>query len=160
MIIEKEMIKINKHNEEHTDSQMVKIEANIDDMSGEWLGYVMEKLLSEGVNDVFYTSIFMKKNRPAIMLSVLCSETDLVKIKNIIIDETTTFGIRFYPLSVYRMGRKYIEIETQWGTVSVKQSIRDNKVYQNSPEYEDCKKLAKQNNIPLKKIYEEVWKNL
>lgn len=145
---------------EHIDDQMIKVEVNLDDISGEWLGYVMDILFEAGANDVFYTPIYMKKNRPGILLQLLCAQADLNKMKKILTEETTTLGIRYYPLTVHRMERKFIQVETEWGPVRVKQGISDGEVFQSSPEFEDCKALARTYHIPLKKVYEQVWKNI
>ena len=145
---------------EHIDDQMVKMEVNLDDISGEWLGYVMDVLFDTGANDVFYTPIYMKKNRPGILLQLLCSTKNISKMKEILLKETTTLGIRYYPLTVHRAERTFIKVETEWGTVTVKQGISNGKVFQSSPEFEDCKAIAKQHNIPLKKVYEQVWREL
>lgn len=145
-------------NHEHTDSEMIKIEVNLDDISGEWLGYVMDLLLDFGANDVYYTPIFMKKNRPGTLLQVLCPLEKLETIKEIIFKETTTLGIRYYPLSVHRLERSFSTVETKWGAVTVKKGIYLGEVVQWSPEYEDCKKIATLFNIPLKQVYDEVRK--
>lgn len=81
-------------------------------------------------------------------------------MKEILLKETTTLGIRYYPLTVHRAERTFIKVETEWGTVTVKQGISNGKVFQSSPEFEDCKAIAKQHNIPLKKVYEQVWREL
>ncbi|MDL4842376.1 nickel pincer cofactor biosynthesis protein LarC2 [Aquibacillus rhizosphaerae] len=143
---------------EHVDDQMIKMEVNLDDMSGEWLGYVMDILFEAGANDVFYTPIYMKKNRPGVLLQLLCSKQSMEQMKSILLKETTTLGIRYYPLTVHRMERAFIKVETEWGPVTVKQGINNEEVFQSSPEYEDCKAIAKKHNIPLKKVYEQVWK--
>ncbi|AXI09914.1 hypothetical protein CUC15_13685 [Oceanobacillus zhaokaii] len=147
-------------NHEHIDEEMIKMEVNLDDISGEWLGYVMDRLFEAGANDVFYTPIYMKKNRPGVLLQLLCSVQALDKMKGILLKETTTLGIRYYPITVHRMERRFIQVETEWGTVTVKQGINDKEVFQSSPEYEDCRKLAEIHNLPLKKVYEAVWKKL
>ncbi|RLL46936.1 DUF111 family protein [Oceanobacillus piezotolerans] len=147
-------------NNEHIDSEMVKMEVNLDDISGEWLGYVMDKLFNAGANDVFYTPIFMKKNRPGVLLQLLCSKQSLDSMKKILLDETTTLGIRYYPITVHRMERRFEKVETIWGTVTVKLGINKGEVFQRSPEYEDCKQIAEANGIPLKQVYQEVWKNM
>lgn len=149
-----------QHEYEHTDHQMTKIEVNLDDIPGEWLGYVMDLLLKAGANDVFYIPIYMKKNRPGTMLQVLCPENRLENMMSIIFRETTTLGVRHYPLSVKRLGRRFTEIQTPWGAISVKEGIMDGEVIQQSPEYDQCKEIAVKYNIPLKKIYQEVWKRL
>lgn len=147
-------------NEEHIDNNMVKMEVNLDDTSGELLGYVMELLFTAGANDVFYTPIYMKKNRPGVLLQLLCSMDKLEKMKEILLQETTTLGIRYYPITVHRMQRRFIKVDTKWGPVTVKQGISNGKVFQSSPEYEECKTIAKTHYIPLKKVYEEIWKLL
>lgn len=147
-------------NHEHIDNQMWKLEVNLDDTPGEWLGYVMDKLLEVGANDVFYSPIYMKKNRPAVQLHILCQEHDFNKIKDILLTETTTLGFRYYPLTVFRMERRQRIVETKWGSVTVKEGIHNGKVIKSSPEYEDCRQIAEEHNIPLKTIYEEVWKQL
>ncbi|RKQ35840.1 nickel insertion protein [Oceanobacillus halophilus] len=145
---------------EHVDNEMIKMEVNLDDISGEWLGYVMDRLFDAGANDVFYSPIYMKKNRPGILLQLLCSSKSIEKMKGILLHETTTLGIRYYPITVHRMERKFILVETEWGPVTVKQGISKGEVFQSSPEYEDCRKIAEENNIPLKQVYAAVWKNL
>ncbi|KKI94153.1 hypothetical protein WQ54_01040 [Bacillus sp. SA1-12] len=145
-------------NYEHIDDQMVKMEVNLDDIPGEWLGYVMDLLFESGANDVFYTPIYMKKNRPGILLQLLCSSAKINKMKEILFKETTTLGIRYYPLTVYRVERTFKKVQTKWGTVTVKEGIFDGQVIQRAPEYEECKEIAKLHNVPLKKVYEQVWK--
>lgn len=145
---------------EHLDEQMVKMEVNLDDISGEWLGHVMDLLFESGANDVFYTPIFMKKNRPGVILQLLCSQQEISKMKKILFAETTTLGIRYYPLTVHRLGRTFFIVNTQWGEVTIKRGIHEGLTLQQAPEYEDCRKIAVQNNIPLKWVYEEVWKCL
>jgi hypothetical protein len=145
---------------EHVDEDMMKVEVNLDDISGEWLGHVMDLLFDAGANDVFYAPIYMKKNRPGVLLQLLCSHKKIEQIKEILWRETTTLGIRYYPLTVHRAERKFTYVETDWGTVAVKQGVRKGEVFQHSPEYEDCKRIADRYGIPLKKVYEAVWRNL
>lgn len=147
-------------NHEHIDENMYQLEVNLDDIPGEWLGFVMDRLFEAGANDVFYTPIYMKKNRPGILLRLLCSHDKLDKMKHILLQETTTLGFRYYPITVQRSERRFIKVKTEWGTVTVKQGLKAGKVFQNSPEYEDCRRLANTHHIPLKKVYEAVWKQL
>lgn len=143
---------------EHVDTAMVKMEVNLDDIPGEWLGYVMDLLFDNGANDVFYTPIYMKKNRPGTLLQLLCSTTKINKMKEILFQETTTLGIRYYPLSVHRLERIFEQVETQWGSVTVKKGIHEGKVVQWAPEYEECKQIALTFGIPLKKVYDQIRK--
>lgn len=151
---------IHPPNHAHIDDEMFKIEVNLDDVSGEILGYVMDLLIEEGANDVYYTPIYMKKNRPAILLQLLCSASKIEKMKQILFTETTTLGIRYYPLTVHRLERTFRKVETKWGEVTVKEGMLDGQVIKSSPEYEDCKKIAEDFHIPLKTVYEDVWKQL
>ena len=139
---------------------MIKMEVNLDDISGEWLGYVMDMLFNAGANDVFYTPIYMKKNRPGVLLQLLCREEAIEEVKEILLRETTTLGIRYYPLTVHRMERVFTKVDTKWGPVTVKQGVRNGEVFQSSPEYEECRKIAETHDIPLKRVYEEVWSQL
>ncbi|MFS0820128.1 nickel insertion protein [Bacillus sp. 1P02SD] len=147
-------------NHEHVDDGMIKLEVNLDNMSGEWLGYVMDLLFDAGANDVYYTPIYMKKNRPAVLLQLLCSKSKLDKMKEILFAETTTLGLRYYPLTVHRLERTFTEVMTQWGKVTIKEGIFEGESVQKSPEYEDCRRIAEEHGVPLKKVYEEVWKEI
>ncbi|OIJ08202.1 hypothetical protein BKP35_17875 [Anaerobacillus arseniciselenatis] len=148
------------HRFEHIDKETIKLEVNIDDMSPEILGYIMDLLINEGANDVFYTPIYMKKNRPAIMLQILCTVDNLDKMKGIIFTETTTFGLRYYPLEVHRLERRFVSVDTKWGAVTIKEGLFKGEVIQRSPEYEDCKKISSETGIPLKDVYSAIWKKL
>lgn len=145
---------------EHVDDQMMKLEVNLDDISGEWLGHVMELLLEAGANDVFYIPIYMKKNRPGTLLQILCPLNRLRDIEEIVFRETTTLGIRYSPLTVHRLERRFRKVETPWGAVAVKEGLLGGQVVQRAPEFEECRQLAKLHQVPLKKIYEYVWKHV
>jgi pyridinium-3,5-bisthiocarboxylic acid mononucleotide nickel chelatase len=149
-----------QHGQEHIDHEMIKMEVNLDDIPGEWLGHVMDLLLDAGANDVFYVPIYMKKNRPGTMLQVLCQDNQKFEMMDIIFRETTTLGVRYYPLSVKRLGRQLKEVQTPWGSVSVKQGILQGEVVQQAPEYSDCKAISEKHGIPLKLVFQEVWKQL
>ena len=131
------------------------VETNLDDMSPEITGYVMEKLFEQGALDVFLTPIFMKKGRPATKLSVLST----LNLRNTLIEtlltETTTFGVRCYRVERFKLSRDFIEVETRWGVVRTKRGYSGDRLIKVVPEYEDCKRLAEQNRIPLHEIYEE-----
>ncbi len=148
------------HKEEHVDDDMMKVEVNLDDIAGEIMGYVMDQLFEAGANDVFYTPIYMKKNRPGVMVQLLCDKQKLDKIKDVLFRETTTLGIRYYPVSVHRLERRFSHVTTKWGEVSVKQGTYQGEAVQASPEYEDCKRIASEHNVPLKEVYREVWRQL
>jgi len=140
---------------EHDDDEMLMIEANIDDCQGEWMGYTMEKVLSSGANDVYFTPIIMKKNRPAYKLSVLAHQSKLPKLTQIIFTETTSFGIRHYPVTCHRIERKFEQVHTPWGAVNIKIGRHLGEIVQLSPEYEDCRRIALQFHLPLGTIYQQ-----
>lgn len=131
------------------------IETNIDDMSGEIAGFTMEKLLEANALDVFYTPIYMKKNRPAIKLSVICKEADIKNIEDIIFTQTTTIGVRKYKVDRECLERDIITKDTVYGKINFKVS-RYKGIEKCIPEYEDCKKIAQENNISLYEVYKNL----
>lgn len=132
------------------------IEANIDDLNPQVYDYVMDKLLLAGAADVWLTPVIMKKSRPATQLSVLADKQKLGEITNIIFTETSTIGLRFYDVERTVADRKTIEIETEWGRVPVKVSSQAGTVINISPEYDICRNLAHANDIPLKRLQQQV----
>lgn len=131
------------------------METNIDDMTGELAGYVMETLLDQGALDVFYTPIYMKKNRPAIQLSVLCREESREDLQQIIFEQTTTLGIRMYKAQRFCMEREFIKVNTPYGVMTIKKASYGT-IVKYTPEYEECKQKAKITGQPLHKIYQTV----
>ena len=136
------------------------IEANIDNMNPEIYPYAINKLMENGALDAYLTSIIMKKGRPAIKLSVLCEIKDTDKLCNIIFDETTTLGVRIFTAEKRKLDREIKTIKTKYGNVRVKISKLNNKIQNIMPEYEDCARIARKYKIQLKKVYEEVNKDL
>ena len=134
------------------ESSLVIMETNIDDCSGEILGYTMEKLMENGALDVFYTPILMKKNRPAYKLTVSCREENIQKLQDIIFKETTTIGIRYRYESRTELNRQLDQIDTKYGKLKVKKVSHQGEVFV-YPEYESMKELAEKNHIPLKELY-------
>ena len=132
----------------------VVMETNIDDCSGEILGYTSEKLFENGALDVFYTPIFMKKNRPAYRLTVACRKEDMFKLQNIIFKETTTIGIRYRFESRTELGREFVEIDTKYGKIRAKKVTNNSETYV-YPEYESMKELAEKNNINFSQVLQE-----
>lgn len=131
------------------------METNIDDSTGEILGYTMEKLKKAGALDLWYTPIQMKKNRPAYMLSVLCKGNDTESISDIIFNETSTIGIRIHEMERIALKREIIIVKTDMGEVQVK-AVTIEGIERIQPEYEDCARLAEENNLSLNKVYEAV----
>ncbi|MDD5669005.1 MAG: nickel pincer cofactor biosynthesis protein LarC [Candidatus Omnitrophica bacterium] len=143
----------------NTDEIMV-IETNIDNTSPEIIAYAFELLFKEGAVDVFMTPIFMKKNRPAYMLSVLCRREIAEKIAGLIFREIPTFGVRMYPADRMKLLKQPREISTSLGRVRVNAGVLNGIVTSVIPEYEDCKKIAETKKIPLKQVFEAVHKSL
>lgn len=135
--------------------KVVKLETDIDDCSGEVLGYVMKKLFKAGAKDVHYAPIFMKKNRPAWELTVICKEDQVEALEQIIFTETTTIGIREYPLMRSILDREEKEVETVYGKAAVKQVTFRN-MTRAYPEYDTVKKLAKRNKVPFMDVFDAV----
>lgn len=130
-----------------------KLESNIDDCTGESLGYVMERLLEEGARDVHYIPVFMKKNRPAYQLNVICSEVDISKLEQIIFEETTTIGIRRQKMERSILKRSQETVKTMLGEARVKVCvIGSQKRYY--PEYESVVNLCRMHGKPFGEVYE------
>lgn len=131
------------------------MECNIDDMNPELYEYISDKLFTAGALDVFYTPIIMKKGRPAVKLSVIYKKAIEKAIEQLIFRETTSIGIRKYEAERTVLNRDYIKVSTKYGKVSIKQSYYNGKVVKSKPEYEDCKRLAKENNVSINEVYKE-----
>jgi len=131
-----------------TVGQLTVMEANIDDSTPEILAYALERLLAEGALDAWFTPIQMKKGRPAVMLSLLCSPVETDKFSRIILEETPTIGIRHYPVSRTALERRIEERDTILGRVRFKVTGFGEK-----PEYEDCRRIAQERGLPLREVY-------
>jgi len=125
---------------------------NLDDATGETLGYTMDRLLAAGALDVWFTPIQMKKNRPATQLSVLCQPQDAGALAALLLRETPTLGVRQQLLSRSKAGREVRQVETPWGAVRVKVKILAGQAVAASPEYDDCARLAGGAGVPLQQV--------
>jgi uncharacterized protein (TIGR00299 family) protein len=137
------------------DDGSVLIETNIDDMSPQVYDHLIEILLARGAKDVWLTPIIMKKGRPAVLLSVLCGRSTLDRLADTLFRETTSIGLRIHEVGRKKLARTVREIDTRYGKVRVKVSSRDGEVLTATPEYEDCKRLAEEQHVPLKLVMEE-----
>jgi uncharacterized protein (TIGR00299 family) protein len=131
---------------------VVELACNLDDASGELLGYAMERLFAAGALDVWFTPIQMKKNRPAALLSVLARPADVDALTEVLLRETPTLGVRHWLLARSTAGREQHEVETPWGTVRLKVKLLDGQPVDASPEYDDCARLAQAAGIPLVEV--------
>jgi uncharacterized protein (TIGR00299 family) protein len=137
-------------------SSALMMEANIDDMNPEFYDYLITGFLEAGAMDVFLKTIQMKKNRPAAMLCALINPEDEDKFRQLIFAETTTIGVRVYPVAKYGLPCEIIALETGLGRARVKIARQAGKICNLAPEYEDCRSLAERNGLPLKEVYDLV----
>jgi uncharacterized protein (TIGR00299 family) protein len=128
------------------------IEANVDDMSPQLYGYLVERALAAGALDITCSSIQMKKNRPGLEISVLCAPERAEALAELLFEETTTIGLRIHEVGRRVLEREMVNVETPYGTVRVKIAKRAGKVINVAPEYEDCQRLAVEKSVPLKDV--------
>ena len=131
------------------------VETNIDDMNPQFYDYVIEKLLAIEVLEVFITPILMKKNRPGHLLTIICPSEKLPFVTKFLLIETTTLGLRWHEEEREKSDREILSEETKYGKIRFKLARWEGKIVNLSPEYEDCKRLAIENRIPLKEVFEE-----
>ncbi len=144
-----------KSDEEHAGRETITlIETNIDDMSPQVYEYVMARLFQKGALDVYTTQILMKKSRPAIKLSILCRRSERDELIRTVLQETTSIGVRYCEMSRAVLGRRYMQVVTKYGKVRIKVS-GEGKDKKFMPEYEDCKKIAREKVVPLLRVIEE-----
>ena len=134
------------------DEEIAVIEANLDDMNPQIYGYFLEKALGAGALDVYTTPVQMKKNRPGTLLTVLCKPGDTNALMELIFAETTTFGVRTYRAQRRVLPREWVNVQTEFGEVRVKVSRVNGRVLHVAPEFEDCRKLAAEKDVPLQSV--------
>jgi hypothetical protein len=133
-------------------TSVIVIEADIDDMNPQIFGVAMERLQAEGALDVFYTAIQMKKNRPGTLLTVVAPPDARERLTAVIFRETTTIGVRYREMSRECLDREEVTVSTSLGPVRVKVARRDGRVLNASPEFEDCARIARERNVPVKEV--------
>ena len=131
------------------------IEANIDDMSPQLYGAFVEEALAAGALDVTCHPVQMKKNRPGLAVTILCRPSESGRFSDLLFDQTTTIGLRVYEARRRVLQREQVSVETAWGSVPMKVASRDGQVVNFSPEYEDCRRLAAEKGVPLKRVLQE-----
>jgi pyridinium-3,5-bisthiocarboxylic acid mononucleotide nickel chelatase len=131
------------------------IETNIDDMNPQVYDYLIEKLIQQGAHDVYLTPIIMKKGRPAILLSVLTDRSKSDVVLDTIFRETTSIGVRIQEVGRRKLSREIREVDTVYGKIKIKISKRGDEVLTITPEYEDCRRIAEDRQVPLKQVIEE-----
>lgn len=133
---------------------VIRLETNLDDSSPEILGATMDKLLAAGALDVWFTPIHMKKNRPAVMLSVLCELPQVEAMADILFRETSAFGLRTEQIVRLKLERRFETVQTEYGEVTVKLGLKKGEVVQVAPEFESCRAVSEKSGQPLRAIYE------
>lgn len=128
------------------------IEANIDDLSPQVFGYLMERAMNQGAMEFFYTPVQMKKDRPGTQLTLLCRSEFRERLAELIFAETTTIGLRMHEVERRVLDRQQVLVQTRYGTISVKVARLGDRVLNSSPEYEDCRRAAEQHGVPLREV--------
>ena len=141
------------------DSSLV-IETSIDDMNPQVYDYLIEKLMTQGAQDVYLTPIVMKKGRPAILLSVLTDKTKTEVLLDTIFHETTSIGVRILEVGRKKLTREIKEVDTLYGRIRIKVSKRGDEILTATPEYDDCRRIAEEKHVALKTVLEEAKKHL
>lgn len=140
-----------------TENCIYKLETNIDDCSGEVMGYAMEQLLQAGARDVYYKPIFMKKNRPGYELTVICTEDKIKEMETIIFCETTTIGIRRMKMERTVLPREQVSISLEYGQVTGKRCTLPNGQVRCYPEYESIAAVARERGISIQQMLEAFY---
>ena len=140
---------------EGTDEEIVVLEANLDDLSPQIIGYIADQVLTEGALDVFATPVQMKKGRPGTLLTILVKPQDEPKLRDLLFRESSTLGIRSRREQRHILARRHESVQTQWGAVRIKIGSRGDTDSQFAPEYEDCRIIAAEQRVPLKQVMQE-----
>lgn len=146
-----------QRNDWETDRVAV-LETNLDDINAELLGHFVETALAAGALDVFHTPIQMKKSRPGVLLTVLCAEAEADRFSEMVLRDTTAFGVRRTVAERRKLRREFKTAKTRFGNVTVKVGTLNGQVVQAAPEYESCRKLATQGKVSLKTVFEAAEK--
>jgi uncharacterized protein (TIGR00299 family) protein len=133
-----------------TDEQLWMLETNLDDASPQIIGHVMDRVFELGALDCYFTPVQMKKNRPGVLLSVLCGREEKEAVMKLLFTETTTLGVRSYEVNRRALQRSVVRVETQYGPIDVKVAHLDGRVVNEMPEFEQCRQAAVKANVPLK----------
>lgn len=137
---------------EHWDTPVSVIETNLDDMSPQIYGYFVERALAAGALDIFSSPVQMKKNRPGLLVTILCNPDDVTRMIDLVFRETTTIGVRTHEVRRKVLDRDFVPVETPFGAVRMKVSRMNGSVLNAAPEYDDCQRIAAERGIPLKQV--------
>ncbi len=142
------------------EEEMLVMETNIDDMNPEFYDYVFDRLFAAGARDVFLASIQMKKNRPGTLLRIIAEPSKREDLAAILFGETSTIGIRYYPVGRMILSRTFQTVRTRFGQIRVKLVLQPTGEKRATPEYDDLKRIAAAKKIPLKRLYDEVMRQI
>jgi uncharacterized protein (TIGR00299 family) protein len=134
------------------------VETNVDDASGELIGYCTSRLWEAGALDVYTTAIAMKKNRPGVVVTALCNAADIERIEAVLFRETTTLGVRRWPVNRRKLDRRKHEVQTPWGTIDGVLALMPGHPPSFSPEFETCRRVAEEKNVPLRVVIDAAAK--
>jgi hypothetical protein len=136
------------------DEELLMVETNVDDVSPQVLGYLLERALACGALDCFFTGVQMKKNRPGVLISILCRPSEREALTGLLFEETPTLGVRTYAVSRRALEREAVTVETEFGRISVKVARRGGRVLGATPEFEECREAALAHGVPLRVVQE------
>jgi uncharacterized protein (TIGR00299 family) protein len=138
----------------HTDVELLMIETNVDDASPQLLGHLMERALACGALDCYFTHVQMKKNRPGVLISILCRPLEREAMLDLLFAETPTLGVRSYGVSRRALEREAVTVETEFGTITVKVGLHKGRVVSATPEFDECREAALARGVPLRVVQE------
>jgi uncharacterized protein (TIGR00299 family) protein len=138
--------------ETDSDERLIIVETNIDDMSAQVYGFVLDEAFRRGALDCYFTPVQMKKNRPGVVVSILCRLPERDAMCELLLRETTTLGVRFYEVQRRALERETVKVETEFGAIDVKVAFLNGRVVKEMPEYEQCRAAAQKFNVPLLSI--------
>ena len=152
LIGERESVVAGEHSHGSADAPITVIETNLDDMSPQIYGYFVERAFAAGALDVFSTAVSMKKNRPGLLVTILCEPRNQARLTDLLFSETTTIGVRMHEARRRTLAREFLNVETEFGEVRMKISRMNGSVLNATPEYDDCQRIAATKGIPLKEV--------
>ena len=152
LIGERESVVAGEHSHGSADAPITVIETNLDDMSPQIYGYFVERALAAGALDVFSTAVSMKKNRPGLLVTILCEPSNQARLTDLLFSETTTIGVRMHEARRRTLAREFLNVQTEFGEVRMKISRMNGSVLNATPEYDDCQRIAAAKGIPLKDV--------
>jgi len=154
VLIGEEEASLTAKSRQSADERLWMIETNMDDISPQILGHVMDRAFELGALDCYFTAVQMKKNRPGVLLSVLCREEQRAPLSELLFSETTTLGVRAYEVERRALERRIVTVETQYGPIDVKVAQLNGHIIKEMPEYEQCRRAARKANVPLRIVEE------